>query len=261
MLIYQQIAADLRSSIASGDFPPGAALPKIADLMRRYNVARGTVREALRVLTSEGLVTTVRGSGTIVRKPPLRMPRRQYTLGLQSGSRLGPWQIACIEAGVVPRAEMVGVERTSAPADIAELLKIAAGDDVIRRRRHMYGDDDLVQIHEWWAPVSLTAGSQLESDDIVTGGTYSEWLRVGREPKEIDETISVRMPTPDEANLMGDPGAPVMCIRRVTRDRSGTPLEVLEIVASDRVHVAYEAMPLVPTSRDPRQAGDLGNTG
>lgn len=256
MLIYQQIAADLRSAITSGQHPPGTALPTIADLMRRYDVARGTVREALRVLAVEGLVTTVRGSGTIVRKPPLRMPRRQYTLALQPGSRLGPWQIACIEAGAVPRVEMIAIERKPAPTDIAETLGIAVDDEVVCRRRHMYADDDLIQIHEWWAPTTLTAGSRLEGDAVVTGGVYSEWLRIGHEPAEIDETISVRMPTPEEASLMGDASAPVMLIERVTRDGSGTTLELLRVIASDRVQVAYEGMPLKPTSRKPPADGE-----
>jgi DNA-binding GntR family transcriptional regulator len=40
---YQQIAADLRARIISGDLPPGSKLPAYATLADRYGVGKGTV--------------------------------------------------------------------------------------------------------------------------------------------------------------------------------------------------------------------------
>jgi len=57
---YRKIADDLRARILSQDLQPGHRLIE-AELSVAYGVSRGTVREALRVLTSERLVETVRG--------------------------------------------------------------------------------------------------------------------------------------------------------------------------------------------------------
>ncbi|MFI5753541.1 GntR family transcriptional regulator [Streptomyces sp. NPDC051644] len=69
---YQQMAAELRSAIEDGTYPPGSPLPKIVDLAQRYRVAKQTAREALAEIESEGLIDVTRRRGTIVRPHPVR---------------------------------------------------------------------------------------------------------------------------------------------------------------------------------------------
>lgn len=64
---YRQIAAELRAAIEDGRISAGAALPSEADLIARYEVSRATVRQALAVLESDGLITTHPGKGRYVR--------------------------------------------------------------------------------------------------------------------------------------------------------------------------------------------------
>lgn len=74
---YQRLADDLRQAILSGEISPGDRLPVEAELGEQYNVGRSTVREALRLLLSEGLVVTLRGvgGGTYVVHPEPAMIR------------------------------------------------------------------------------------------------------------------------------------------------------------------------------------------
>jgi DNA-binding GntR family transcriptional regulator len=67
---YRKIAADLRVDITAGVLRPGDALPSEATLMDRYQVARGTARQALAELEGAGLVESVHGKGRYVRQPP-----------------------------------------------------------------------------------------------------------------------------------------------------------------------------------------------
>ncbi len=60
-LAYEALARDLREQILSGRLRPGDRLPVEPDLSTRYGVSRSTVREALRVLSSQHLITTTRG--------------------------------------------------------------------------------------------------------------------------------------------------------------------------------------------------------
>jgi GntR family transcriptional regulator len=64
--LYFRIAAGLRAEIASGRLDVGARIPAIATLARTYSVAPVTVREALRLLSEEGLIKARQGSGTFV---------------------------------------------------------------------------------------------------------------------------------------------------------------------------------------------------
>jgi GntR family transcriptional regulator, transcriptional repressor for pyruvate dehydrogenase complex len=65
---YAQVAAQLRTIILGGEMAAGSRLPNEADMARMFGVSRTTVREALRVLSSQGLLFTERGvtGGTFV---------------------------------------------------------------------------------------------------------------------------------------------------------------------------------------------------
>jgi DNA-binding GntR family transcriptional regulator len=61
----EHIADRLRSAILSGELEPGAALIETV-LAERFSVSRAPLREALRQLVEEGLITTVPYTGTHV---------------------------------------------------------------------------------------------------------------------------------------------------------------------------------------------------
>ncbi len=59
----EQVEKQLRDAIVASTFKPGERLPSEADLAREFQVSRATIREALRVLVSEGLIAKVAGAG------------------------------------------------------------------------------------------------------------------------------------------------------------------------------------------------------
>jgi GntR family transcriptional regulator len=67
---YQQIAADLRARIESGEIQPGAALPSVTQIVGQYGVAKLTAQKALRLLIEQGLARMVRGWGTFAVDKP-----------------------------------------------------------------------------------------------------------------------------------------------------------------------------------------------
>jgi DNA-binding FadR family transcriptional regulator len=54
--LYERIVDQVESAIASGDLQPGQRLPSERELVAQFGTSRATVREALRVLESSGLV-------------------------------------------------------------------------------------------------------------------------------------------------------------------------------------------------------------
>ena len=68
---YERVAEELREMIVSGELQLGDRLPSEGDLTTHMSVSRGTLREAIRLLSSQKLLTSVRGvaGGTFVAEP------------------------------------------------------------------------------------------------------------------------------------------------------------------------------------------------
>ncbi|MBV5317923.1 MAG: FadR family transcriptional regulator [Desulfobulbaceae bacterium] len=64
--VSSQIADQIRESILAGDFSPGDKLPPERELAEMFSVSRPSVREALNILSSSGLVMSYQGGGTVV---------------------------------------------------------------------------------------------------------------------------------------------------------------------------------------------------
>lgn len=70
----EQIASSLIRRIVEGDLAPGTLLPTEAELVREFSVGKSAVREAVRIVSTKGLVEVVQGSGMRV------TPRQRWNL-------------------------------------------------------------------------------------------------------------------------------------------------------------------------------------
>jgi DNA-binding FadR family transcriptional regulator len=82
----QQIADELRRLIIGGELGEGDSLGHEPDLVERFGVSRPSLREALRILEAEGLISVVRGvgGGVVAHRPDQRLTARTAALVLQS---------------------------------------------------------------------------------------------------------------------------------------------------------------------------------
>ncbi|WP_222622638.1 GntR family transcriptional regulator [Ramlibacter albus] len=74
-----RIADNLRAAILNGDMPPGTPLVE-ARLAEQFGVSRGPLREAMRQLTEEGLLTTRAYTGTHVTPLTIQDARDLFAL-------------------------------------------------------------------------------------------------------------------------------------------------------------------------------------
>jgi DNA-binding FadR family transcriptional regulator len=81
------VAEGLRERILSGELGDGDMLPKQDDLLAEFRVSPPSIREALRILETEGLITVQRGNvgGAVVHRP--QPAKAAYMLGLVLQSR------------------------------------------------------------------------------------------------------------------------------------------------------------------------------
>jgi len=82
----QQIADELRRLIILGELDEGDSLGHEPELIERFGVSRPSLREALRILEAEGLISVVRGvqGGVVVHRPDRRLTARTAALVLQA---------------------------------------------------------------------------------------------------------------------------------------------------------------------------------
>jgi GntR family transcriptional regulator len=109
MPLYAQLADLLRQRILRGLWKPGDKLPSLEILVEEFQVARVTVRQAVDILTREGLLSPQRGRGTFVtEKAPIERSLKLETSlqGLAEAYRHDKPQLNLIEeTGVIPSLE------------------------------------------------------------------------------------------------------------------------------------------------------------
>src|SRR5918998_131131 len=106
---FEVLTAELRERIAMGDYARSGALESEAELGRRYDVSRVTVRRALERLRVEGLVAARKGSGWYVRSGA----SFGQTLALGSFQHA---RSAVADAGIALTRRVAGDEERPGPA-------------------------------------------------------------------------------------------------------------------------------------------------
>lgn len=86
------VISTLRSEILTGTLSPGMRLPTEAALIERFSVSRTVIRESLGHLRAEGLVRSVRGSGSFVLAQPRGGPglRQRFRNSTAESPTTGP---------------------------------------------------------------------------------------------------------------------------------------------------------------------------
>jgi GntR family transcriptional regulator len=223
---YVRIADDLRKAIERGDYPPGTTLPSGSDLINRYEVSRGTVRQAIHTLTNEGLVTPLPGIGTVVRDTAAVALNYTPNTPAPTWAQSNP-------GDETARDELMLAEWEPADYEIARRLAATTGDAVLRRVRHQFRGASVVQIHEQWIPSRVVSAIRAETgadladrDNLPAVDLFTLMKRAGMPPFETTEVIGARMPDPGERDVMRLPaGVPVLTTMRLTRTEDDAPLE------------------------------------
>jgi GntR family transcriptional regulator len=229
---YRDLASLLRDAIRAGDYPPDSTLPKQDDLANQYDINVNTVRKAISVLESEGLVTSVRRRGTVVRaRPPMKR------LGVERYAK-SKWKFGLVAFAADREAsgqtwnrndQTNQVRKVDADADVASALGIEPGSPVYERARLIKQDG-----HPTHTLTSYYRPEHVENTPIVDpkpgtatpGGGFAVLTLQGLEPDSMTETFHSRMPTPEEIDELELPaGEPVMILERTTRTADGTPVE------------------------------------
>jgi GntR family transcriptional regulator len=201
--LYRQIADDLQHQIEAGTLVPGQRLPTEPELRARYGASRNTVRDAVRWLTTRGLVRTRPGQGTYVverAEPFITTLSADPETGLGGGEGLA-FQAEVVAQGRSPRASEPRVAVLQAAGVVADELHVEAGTSVISRQQERFIDGAPFSLQTSYYPMALVhAGAirLLEAASILPGTAAYLEDTLGLRQARYNDLITVRTPTVSE---------------------------------------------------------------
>ncbi|GGS55620.1 MULTISPECIES: GntR family transcriptional regulator [Actinokineospora] len=202
---------------------PGGPLPGERALAEGFGVSRTTVRKALTELMAEGRLTRVHGSGTYVGsgKVTQRLQLSSYTEDMRSH-------------GLNPTSSLLEAAIEAAEPELAALLAVPAGADVLRLRRLRSADGEPMAIETSRLPLTRFPGLEARVGDTSLYRVL--WEHYGVELGHAEETIETTLATPADAALLGNEvGAVMLRLSRHSFDTDNRPVEwVRSVYRGDR---------------------------
>jgi GntR family transcriptional regulator len=256
--MYRQIAEDLRGKIESGELPPGTQMKTEVGLQEEYsdraefssNVSRNTVRDAIKLLVSRGLVETRPGQGTFVVKRMQPFISKLTADPEAGGVEDTVYRSEVERQGRTPQETLPRVEVQSATEDVAAHLELDEGAQVISRHQKRRIDGTPWSLQTTFYPMELlqrgTAATRLLEATSVEDG-MTEYLRKHLQINQVGwrDTISGRAPNRDERDffeLSDKIQVAIFEFRRVGFDEAGKPIRLtVTVYPADRNQFEMEA--------------------
>jgi GntR family transcriptional regulator len=260
--MYLKIAAEIRRQIDTGALAPGAQLPTEGDLSERHGASRNTIRDAIKRLTSQGLVETRPGQGTFVtmRIDPfvtVLSGDPQALGGAEGATYLSEVNASHRSASFSdPRVEI----QKSPPAAVGLRLRVTPNTQIVCRHQMRYIDNLPWSLQTSFYPMDfVTKGATrlILPEDIEEGTVRYIAETIGIRQVGYRDWITARRPDGNEQAFFGlSHDATIFENFRTAFDQTGTPLRVtVTVFPADRNQFIFN----VGDVPDPEYSADLAD--
>lgn len=181
------VAQSLRQQIFAGDLKPGDKLPTEAVLCEQYGVSRTTLREAIQMLRTHGLLDVTPGRGSFIRSPDIHQIMEDITLVFRTG-RILPEEVKTLrlllQKDILARLHRVQPARKKLLYQHV-LIRAAAAEDNAQLEAN------------WHCCMAELAGNTLQKFvlEILLALEVENRTRTYRDPDEVMKTIHIQMRT------------------------------------------------------------------
>ncbi|HWG65661.1 MAG TPA: GntR family transcriptional regulator [Streptosporangiaceae bacterium] len=262
--MYKRVAEDLRGRIESGEIAQGSKLPTEVELMDEYgekfgspsggvSISRNTVRDAIKLLATRGLVVSRAGKGTfVVRKidPFVSTLSGSPEVGRETVrymSEVDSYGSEVEASGRKPDVSVPRVEVQRASGWVASLLALAEGTMVISRYQERSIDETPWSMQTTFYPMDWVnrGASRLLIAENITDGIirYVEDI-LGVKQVGLHDLITARVANSHESaffDLPEDGQVAVFEVSRVGFDENSSPLRLtVTVYPADRNYLAYD---------------------
>jgi GntR family transcriptional regulator len=230
--LVAQTAGAIRARIEAGRWQFGERLPSEPQLANELGISRGTLRESVRLLISNGLLDRKHGVGTFVaRVPPPAIDR-----GIDELFGAGD---AISQMGYAPTVGVCIIELVPAPHVVARELRLSPRSQVCHVERVRLADGrPVVLCHDYIDARFLRANNvaphDVERQIQARGGSLYAWLEhdLGRPIDTALARIEPVVATADTAAALDvQPGTALLRLRQTHYGPDGA-----EVLYSDNLH-------------------------
>jgi GntR family transcriptional regulator len=188
--VYAQLAAIIKQKISTGEYKPGCRIPTESNMSQAYGVAIMTVRQAVQILTEQGILRKVHGKGTYVCGPDWTQANFSMEGLLELLTDRENLNVRILKAEVV-----------EANPKAAESLGIETGSLIIILSRLAYHKDTpilLNKAHLRFDPRSPVVESEMEASSLFGLFTGEGNNLIKKSALKLEPCIL----TPSQANLL-----------------------------------------------------------
>lgn len=231
--LYRRVVATLRQRILDGHYAVGTQLPAEAELSEQLGVSRHTLREALRQLRDDGLISSRQGSGTTVMA---RLPAQPFVHEVQSIGDLLDY--AASMSFKIHKSGMIELD-----AGLAARFGAQTGERWLRLEgpRFSHADGRLVALTVVYVPAAYADIAPLVGH---RRGALYELIEAmhGLRVDEVEQSVRACGAPDWAAPALGvAPGTTVIEVARVYRVRSGERVQVaLNLFPTDRFNLTMK---------------------
>jgi len=231
---YYQIYEDLLKDIREGKFQEGDRFPSDTELVERYQVSRGTIREAVKLLLQRGFLIRQQGKGTFV----------TYRKIQQDPEKLIGFTELMKKHNIKPKARLIEVSTREPSRRIARLLKLEPNEKVVKIQRLRFGEDQPLIIERSFFNYELfrpLLAYDLENSSIFELLYKHTDIRLGEATQSI-EAISA---TQSEQELLNvSVGTPLLLIKRLIKTKERKCFQYSEdVYRSDKISFTTTTYP------------------
>lgn len=193
MLKYVEISNDIRKKIIDGKYLPNERLPFEKEICDKYNSSKMTVKKALDILVTEGLLVKRRGSGTFVKDIN---PKERDNLIASTQFR----GLSSFYVNHKVESKIIEYKVINADKNIAKKLLVTEEDFVYKIIRVRVVDGVSAVLEEMYMPIQIIPGLKKQH---LSGSIYEYIERVlNLKIKSAHRTITIKKSTEYEEKLL-----------------------------------------------------------
>lgn len=172
--LHSQLTDIIKERIQKGSYPAKSRLPSEREICEEFGVSRTTVREMIRQLKRESLISVQAGRGAFVRPP-----QREIAVHIS----LDGFSTDLSRAGKSPTSKLLGLEIVTQPdEEILQRMNLNLGDELVRIDRLRLDHSIPLAVHTSWlnhkfCPQILTHNLAQSSLFTILRETYKLKIR------------------------------------------------------------------------------------
>ncbi len=221
--LYKRLKDYLYGEIEKGNLQPNQQIASERELCRRFDLSRTTVRQALAEAIAEGTFYRIQGKGTFVADPKRVEQQVSAITNFMDTIKSKGW-----------RPGMEVLEHKIIPADIemAKILQVEAGEDVVFLRALGKGDAEPTGLYIIYLPYEL--GLSIIEEGEEDRRKYGLWIpllnhhaqKLGLDLAYADQGFEAVVARLNTAEILQVPeGAPILKVTSIAYTSRDIPVE------------------------------------